>query len=297
MIFGVDVSAIQGVVPWQTLAANAQAIRFAYLRCKVGNDPGRDSRFVANALGAAAAGILPGAYCFAYPLPHLKPEDQVSGFMEASLIPDVGYYANGSHHLGDNIGELPMALDLEWPPPEGLKKPDGTVGKGWREWGCDARQILRWSLAALADMRERLGYEPVVYTYPHFMKRIAEGVTADELAELAQYPLWIAGGKFYEAGNAGAFPIEGDKPPIPKPWGDHKIWQFDGNGGLRLPGSGADADFNAFNGTLEELRKFAELPEGVASMAPPPMLDAIAVANRHIVEEDIRAYRAERETD
>lgn len=284
-IWGVDVSALQGLVPFDALAQ--AGCSFAYLRCKIGNDSGHDSRFAANVAAAKSCGIIQGAYHFAYPLPHLRPADQVRGFIEAAMV-------DGDHPLGAHRGELPMALDLEWPPPEGLRKPDGTTGKGWREWGCNAPQIRDWCLEALEETHAALGYAPIVYSYPHWLARVLEGATARELDSFARYPLWIAGGKFYQTSNGELPNLAVDRPPAVPAWGSAwKVWQFDGNGGKRLP-NGVDADFNVFNGSAEDLREFAGLPGYVPPTPTVSALDPIAVANRHMLDEEIRAYRASR---
>ncbi len=58
---------------------------------------------------------------------------------------------------------------------------------------------------------------------------------------LADYPLWIAS--------------YGASPSIPAPWSSWTMWQYDGNGGQRMP-NGGDADFNWFNGDEEALASF-----------------------------------------
>src|SRR5579864_9557685 len=101
MLRGLDVSAAQGRVDWGCVAG--MGCRFAIIKCKQGND-GIDPRFAENVAGAKAAGLLVGAYHFAYPLPKLDPRAQARAFFEASS-------------LGNRAGELPPALDLEWPAP------------------------------------------------------------------------------------------------------------------------------------------------------------------------------------
>lgn len=285
-VWGVDVSAIQGSVPFDALARGGAA--YAFLRCKVGNDQGRDKMFAANVALARACGIFPGAYQFAYPLPHLDPAEQVRAFLDAAQV--------DGHVLGTFKGELPMALDLEWPPPDGLKKPDGTVGKGWKEWGCEASQILAWGLAALAEMSKQMEQPPVIYTYPHFLKRVLVGASAADLAELGSYPLWIAGGAGYQNGDGHTPDLEKEHPPIVEPWGGRWLfWQYDGNGGRRMP-NGADADFNLFNGDLAALRELVGFePPSDGSETFIHVVDAIAEANHHMVEDSIREYRLARE--
>ena len=58
---GIDVSHHQGAIDWAKLPA--QGVDFAYIKASEGGDH-RDSRFVENWRGAAAAGVRRGAYHF-----------------------------------------------------------------------------------------------------------------------------------------------------------------------------------------------------------------------------------------
>jgi LysM repeat protein len=61
------------------------------------------------------------------------------------------------------------------------------------------------------------------------------------------YPLWLA-----------QYPnqyIEGMKPALPRGWFNYTIWQYSDKG--KVNGINASVDMNLFNGTLEELYKFA----------------------------------------
>ena len=164
MIRGLDCSELQGPIPdvhWQAIAKD---VRFVYLRCGVGNDP-PDSRFREYAAGAHAAGLLVGAYHFAYPLPSepahpgRDPETQARDHAAAQ---------------GSWATDLPPALDLEWPSPE-----------AWATWGCSGPQITDWALRYLTTLQAIAGRQPIVYTYPYF-------ATQARLVGLEAYPLWLA---------------------------------------------------------------------------------------------------------
>lgn len=219
MIRGIDVSSVQGVVPYASLPPD---VRFCVAKCKQGND-GKDPTFAANMRAGADHGIIMGGYHFAYPLPHLDPKVQAQGFFEAS----------GGH--GCVAGELPPFLDAEWPEPT-----------TWAKWGCNPRQISDWLAGCSEHMHTLFGTKPVLYTYPWWWASISKGV---DVSWAAEYPLWIA------SYPGGGWPKEGAKPALPKPWTNWTFWQFDGNGGLRLP-NGVDADFNVFNGDEAALRAF-----------------------------------------
>jgi lysozyme len=107
---------------------------------------------------------------------------------------------------------------------------------------CDA-ELLDASPAVVAacmlafcrEVADSTGRLPILYSYPSFL----EGLPL--AAEMADYPLWIAHYKV-------------TKPRVPRPWKDWLLWQYDGDGGERLP-SGVDADFNCYRGTKEQLRQ------------------------------------------
>jgi lysozyme len=93
---------------------------------------------------------------------------------------------------------------------------------------------------------ELWGRPCAVYTYPSYWKGIWDGklhhVQRWRMSELAKRDLWIA---HYTKSPNG--------PTVPNPFENGwKIWQWDGDGGQRLP-NGADCDFNWFNGSYESL--------------------------------------------
>lgn len=216
MIKGIDASSVQGLL--QVDALDAAGVRFLIHKCKQGND-GKDPYFERNVAAARAKGWHVGAYHFLYPIPKLDPAAQADGFFAAST-------------LGQADGELPPALDLEWPDPDA----------GWAKWGCTPAQICDWSRRCVERVAELYGRKPLIYIYPYFAQRLASG---GDMSWLAEYPLWIAS---YEP-----------KPRIPKPWNSWSVWQYDGNGGARMP-NGVDADFNWFNGDEAALEAFARRP-------------------------------------
>jgi|SRR5271166_2667798 len=163
-IKGVDVSEIQrNNINWQQVA-NLD-IKFGIAKCYQGND-GRDPCYSTNIAGMKAAGILPLAYHFVYPLntdpvhPHRDPVSQAQLHFAA---------AEG----------VRACCDLEWP-----------TENDWNAWGINAEFINQWCLAYLAEYSRLDGRPMIIYTYPDFAKVVKLS------AEYAQYPLWIAS---YEA--------------------------------------------------------------------------------------------------
>jgi GH25 family lysozyme M1 (1,4-beta-N-acetylmuramidase) len=277
VVEGSDLSVIQGVPPFEKLAELGHA--FAICRCKVGNNPGIDIRFVENVRRGRGAGLAMMPYGFPFPLPHLSPLEQAKWFVEGAVV--------DGDPVGSKKGDGPPAFDLEWPPPE-----------QWAARGCSADQIVDWALACLEQMTVAYGgIAPTIYSYPYFIAALSK---AKNFAQLMKYRLWIAGGANYQNGN-GAVPRRGDdgvwidKPPSVPGWADNWLfWQYDGNGGRRLP-NGVDADFDVFRGTLEEFHALIQLEEAPAieAWAPDPATIAAMAANV-MAEDELHAYRQDR---
>lgn len=276
---GTDMSAIQGIRPdseWRALAE--MGIRFAILRSIVGNETWSDSAAVENARRARAHGIEAWPYIFLYPLPHLSPDAQAEGFVRR--LEAMGL-------LGG-----PVASDAEWPPREEWKVIDGvkTLTYPWLKWGCSAPQIREWLARFLTRLEELIARRSIVYSYRYWLKCIE----AHLLPELADRPLWLA-----DYGYSGRWPTREQCAAIraPAPWSKIAILQHDGNGGLRLPQSGMDADFNVFFGGEAELQALvgARLDETPATLPEMRIDPGVRLAtNALMVEDAIAAYRRER---
>lgn len=239
MILGVDVSGVQGAVDWQKLAG--AGVRFAWLKCTEGNTRGRDTTFARNVRDAKAAGVLVGAYHFCYPLPHGAEHpagrDPVTQAQRAFAESD---------QLGRLEGELPPAVDIEWPPEWERDKKTGELVNLWNRWGVTAGSIATWTLAYLEEAERLWGRVPVLYTYPHFWASLGE---AGRRPEFARYPLWIAN----YLHPAPGLPPDTKRPVVPAPWSSWLVWQYSADGGAHLPGVATDIDRDAFAGTEEEL--------------------------------------------
>lgn len=117
----------------------------------------------------------------------------------------------------------PICLDLEWPSED-----------QWKKWGCTSEQISEYCRILCEEVERLSGRIPIIYTYPYWWKAIGNPEWA------SRYPLWIAS---YEK-----------TPVIPAPWTDWLFWQYDGTGGEKLE-TGADADFDYFNGDADDLSR------------------------------------------
>lgn len=93
--------------------------------------------------------------------------------------------------------------------------------------------------------------KPIIYTgYYYWQDHGAKD------AVFAEYPLWLAQYKV-------------EKPQIPAPWKTWMFWQFTETGHGRVLGAESNAiDLNYFNGSQEQLLKFAGKPADVPTPDP-----------------------------
>lgn len=270
LVKGTDTSVIQGKLPVKAMVD--EGISFGWARCKVGNNAGRDSVFEQTMRAFLDVGILRGGYCFPFPLKHLDPIEQAKMFLAALLLDgDV---------IGTRWGELPIAIDLEWPAPE-----------EWAKWGCTPDQIVDFALAMLMYIEEQTGQKPIIYSYPYFLQSICK---AKNYGNLMRYKLWLAGGSQYMNGNGKWPDLATYKVPTVPGWGTDWLFnQWDGNGGKRLPGSNVDADFNIFRYDIDALKKYCQVQptEDAAPDTLPDMSTIFQATSNLIVEDGLHAYR------
>lgn len=259
-LHGIDVSAVQGRINWPLVALHG--IRFCWSKCGQGND-GYDPNYTINVKGCRDTGIYPGAYWFAYNLPQKAAGDGRTPKEEAERF----FRLSGG--LGRAPGELPPAIDAEWP----------EVGD-WGKWGCSAKQISDWHREFAIEVTQLWGRLPTIYTYPFWWRTLSAGA---DVSWAAQYPLWIANYMQIDREE----PTPEATPIIPSPWSSWRTWQWSANKGRRIPGIAMDIDRNVFNGTPDELRRFVginpdadTLPEGV-NVATFPTLYAPKVMPEH----------------
>jgi lysozyme len=162
LISGIDVSSIQGVVPWAQVAASG--VQFAFIRNYVGND-GQDTLYTSNMTETQNNNILPASYNFLYPLPTNPDHPNRDPLGQAQL------------HFQNTNNNFPVAADVEWPAPQDFST-----------WGVSASFIVEWVLTYLEHYQSLSGVAPLVYIYPFY----AQTLNLAAYSEFANYQLWIA---------------------------------------------------------------------------------------------------------
>lgn len=218
MLRGLDLSYAQGRVPqsdWAQLATNG--LKFCYAKVAEGMIPRPDVQCADHVKAARSVGMAAGGYFFVHFGPSVDPEKQAELHHQLAI------------EEGLNLpGDLPPAMDLEWPDP-----------KDWSKHGCTADQLRRDSLAYLNTTKELWGVSPIIYfDLDYWMHLSGQGEP-----RFLNYPLWIA---YYTSAATTAWPEVNAKPLIPRPWTSYAFWQFSG-GSMKLP-SGVPCDFDVFSG-------------------------------------------------
>jgi GH25 family lysozyme M1 (1,4-beta-N-acetylmuramidase) len=150
---GVDVSSAQGTINWQTVSNTGQ--RFAFAKATAGNSaPPQmiDSQFVTNMVNGKAAGVLIGAYHYAYPQ-YNSATDEANFFLSVA-----------SNYI--TSGYLRPALDLEEP-------------------ASGSTDYSAWADTWIQTVKSQTGVEPIIYTTPSY-------ASAHLNSSLTNYGFWIA---------------------------------------------------------------------------------------------------------
>jgi LysM repeat protein len=130
--------------------------------------------------------------------------------------------------MNDN-GELPPVLDLE--------TPDGQTKE----------KIVSRAKTWLDLVEAAFGKKPIIYSGQFFLQDYFSEAGGGPPVWTKDYPLWLA-----------QYPnnyVEGSQPFLPRGWFKWTFWQYSEKGTVN--GINAKVDLNLFNGTLEELYKFA----------------------------------------
>lgn len=180
---GIDVSAYQSLQDWK--ARKAEGVVFAFAKASEGQTS-RDPRFDAHIRGIIAAGLVPGAYHFAWPVQDPARE-------AANYIAAVRPYAR--------VGFVHW-LDLE------------RYSDGRNYTGRTDKQIAAWVAAWLAAVRAAFpGHRVGVYTSAD---DVAKGHVPDDVP--FWYPAYPWGPAAYSRAEAATQPKVSGRSPL--------IWQF-----------------------------------------------------------------------
>lgn len=126
-------------------------------------------------------------------------------------------------------GELPPVLDIE-------------TGDGQSRDKIIARAKTWLDLVEAAFNRK-----PIIYSGQYFLQDYFSEAGGGPPAWARDYPLWLA-----------QYPntyVEGAQPYLPRGWFKWTFWQYSEKG--RVNGINAKVDLNLFNGSLEDLYRFA----------------------------------------
>lgn len=237
MLRGIDISGHQDVIRWPELVL--ERTQFIIIKA-TGGGTFKNRLYPAQLAAARAAGRLIGHYHYAHELTLTahQPQGRYSPEQEAD-------------HFCNNTDVRPgevVALDIE----------DPDVYGNLSEWA------LRW----LARVEERLGFKPMLYSYPNYMQ--TRGLLN---SRLVAYPLWFA---YYRVPYNDNAPF----PTTPAPFPRIAIWQW--SGGTRVRGFDFNTDENLFFGTVEDFKAMGK-PETPVQRVPtfqhapgfigPPLVD------------------------
>ncbi|WP_271216343.1 GH25 family lysozyme [Streptosporangium carneum] len=190
-IRGVDVSNWTGQVDWAAVAAGGGA--FAFVHASEGLNY-RNPLFAEQEGGAAAAGLIRGAYHFAQP-------HESDGAAQADFFVD-----NGGGWAPDGQ-TLPGVLDIEDNPYTSRNGLDNC-------YGMDQGQAVAWLDAFTSRYRERTGRDAIIYTTTSWWRTCTGNSTT-----FGRNPLWLA--------RWGAEP-----GALPAGWLRHTFWQAADKGAL-----------------------------------------------------------------
>jgi len=150
---------------------------------------------------------------------HFALPDKSSGRTQAAY-----FVRNGGTWSADGW-TLPPALDIEYNP----------YDKRHKCYGLSKPGMVSWIKSFSDEVKRLTSRRPVIYTTTHWWNTCTGG----SRAFASNHSLWVAR---YDSADAGT---------LPAGWSFWTLWQYDNSGSL--PG-----DQNLFNGSLNQLRKFAK---------------------------------------
>ena len=149
------------------------------------------------------------------------------------------YFINYVKTMNDN-GELPPVLDLEVN--DGVAK--NKIVPNVKIW--------------LDRVEAVFGKKPIIYSGQFFLQDYLSEAGGGPPVWAKDYPLWLA-----------QYPnqyVQGSQPVLPRGWFNWMFWQYTDKGDIN--GINAKADLDMFNGTLEDLYKFAGAQMNISTQTP-----------------------------
>ncbi|MGC8857172.1 MAG: GH25 family lysozyme [Anaerolineae bacterium] len=135
-------------------------------------------------------------------------------------------------------GELPPVLDLE----AHDQQSNAVIISKAKTW--------------LDRVEQAFGKKPIIYSGYYFLKDHFSEASGEPPAWVKDYPLWIAQ-------YPGTY-TPGMQPALPKGWLNWAFWQYSETG--QVKGIKTNVDLNFFNGSLDDLYRFAGLGQPPAAM-------------------------------
>ncbi|HVT30714.1 MAG TPA: GH25 family lysozyme, partial [Lacipirellulaceae bacterium] len=213
-VFGIDVSHFQGTVDWSQVRSSGKG--FAFVKATGGTEF-TDDNFALNMQNGKSAGLLMGAYHFAYPA------DYSAVFEAQHFLAIAGTYTGTSY--------LPPVLDIEDDLVNG-STPGASLGKA---------ALSKWILDWATYVEQKTGVKPILYMTRYYAANYMDPY-------LNSYPIWIV----TDSGDPGAEPS--NLSPW-SDW-TFQQYRYGSSGGS-CPGVSGPVDLDSFNGSVADLDALA----------------------------------------
>ena len=222
---GVDVSHHNGSVDWSQVR-NSGGKTFALIHATSGINNVPDTQFPVNGANAKAAGLLVGAYHFAYPQYYTAHQEAQAFLAVAGAYVGTGY--------------LPPTLDIE----------DSGGADNSYPYLLGKTVLSQWIRDWCAEVQQATGVTPMIYATRWYANNYFD-------ANLNQYPFWVPT-------YSSAPTLPNSDPGNIAPWSTWTFQQYQtdpttqgGGPGGTCPGISGYVDLDSFNGDLSALQALA----------------------------------------
>ncbi|MCK4732664.1 MAG: fibronectin type III domain-containing protein, partial [Methanophagales archaeon] len=214
---GIDVSHWQGDIDWSQVYNSGY--KFAFAKA-TGGTGFIDGDFEGNMIEGHNAGMLMGAYHFAYP-EYNGPVDEAQFFVSVA-----GEYLRE--------GYLRPVLDIE-----------DDQNENSYPWRLGKEALSNWIHEFMSTVESETGVQPIIYVNKNYAKK-------DHLdTSINQYQLWIA----HWTCDTNMPPDTGDTG-IWNNWDFWQYWEPEYCGENSIPGITSGVDLDVFNGDMSRLNTF-----------------------------------------